>query len=595
MIAPHEGRGGAMTIRSAWFVVGAAMGAGCNGQEIHAGSNAAGAAASPTGVSSTSGSEEGGAVEGGGLAQGEDATTGGGSVQNGEGGSNLSSTVGIRTCASGSPSTAAPNGHTAIAPIECSEAQGPAHPVASAADVASLLPGTWSGCAGLVFGLPVPTALGVELTSDGQYHLLGGAPDSSLLALDSLPAVVVDGGSDAGPNFDGTYQVIDGSASYGPGTYELELRPASGGLFLGQIVVTDSPRQLQYLEPNASPQTLSPAAPWSPTAGSCSCSQPAGFAAVTPTECDEVPGSAHPVASAADVASLLPGTWSGCDGPAFGIVPNTAGEQQGSLEASSVELTADGQYHLLGAGPDGSLVSFDPPVDSEGGVDPVVPGSILDGTYAVVDGSATYGPGTFELQLLPATGGLFSGQVLVTDSPRQIQYLAPNVSPQTLAPSYPWTVRAGLCSCLDAKGTKVSESDPLGLAAAMTGRWLWCGNEPVFPAPPYPPPADVPYIPLGPVMGIEFSNDGRWYVLGVDPSGTIGSGTPASPGGVFQIGVFPLLPPLGAFLRAEPLEIELVSSTTTYYGQVIVTQNPRAMLLTTFPDTSSYSIFFPLP
>jgi len=173
-------------------------------------------------------------------------------------------------------------------------------------------------------------------------------------------------------------------------------------------------------------------------AGACSCSQPAGFAAVTPTECDEGPGSAHPVASAADVASLLPGTWSGCDGPAFGIVPNTGGEQQGNMEASSVELTADGQYHLLGAGPDGSLVSFAPPVDSDAGAEGgAAPGSILDGKYAVVDGSATYGPGTFELQLRPATGGLFSGQVLVTDSPRQMQYLAPNVAPRTLSPSYP--------------------------------------------------------------------------------------------------------------------------------------------------------------
>ena len=167
-----------MTIRSAWFVVGAAMAAGCNGQEIHAGSNAAGAAAPPTGVSSTSGAEEGGTTEGGGS-PGRGSTMGnGGSAQNGEGGSNLVATVPIRTCASGPPSTAAPSGHTAIAPIECSEALGPAHPVASAADVASLLPGTWSACAGPVFGLPVSMALGVELTSDGQYRLLGGAPDS---------------------------------------------------------------------------------------------------------------------------------------------------------------------------------------------------------------------------------------------------------------------------------------------------------------------------------------------------------------------------------------------------------------------------------
>jgi len=130
----------------------------------------------------------------------------------------------------------------------------------------------------------------------------------------------------------------------------------------------------------------------------------------------------------------------------------------------------------------------------------------------------------------------------------------------------------------------------------MTGRWLWCGNEPVFPAPAFPPPANPPYVPLGPVMGLEFSSDGRWYVLGVDPSGTISRGTGAAPQGVFQLGTsLPINPAFAGFLRAEPLQLELESATTTYYGQVIVTQNPRALLLTTFPDTSSYSIFFPLP
>ncbi len=582
MIAAHDRMGGVMTILSARFVVAVAVAVGCNGQEIRVGSNAGGAAPPRTGMSSTSGSDEGGTTEDG------------GSAQNGDSGSSLASTVAIRTCAVDPTSAMAPSmGYTAIAPIECSAAQGPASPVASAADVASLLPGTWLACAGQVFGMPIPMALGVELTSDGQYHLLGGTPDGSLLSLNSLPAAAVDGGSDAGASFDGTYQVIDGSPVYGPGAYELQLRPVSGGLFLGQVVVTDAPRQLQYLEPNASPQTFSPAAPWSPVAGSCSCSQPAGFAAITPTEC-ETSGAPHPVASAADVASLLPGTWSACDGPAFGIVPNAFGQRQGNMLASSVELTSDGQYHLLGAGPDGSLVSLAPPVDSDGGTDGGAgPGSTLDGTYLVVDGSATYGPGTFELQLRPASGGHFSGQILVTDSPRQVQYLAPNVSPQTLSPSYPWTVRAGLCSCLDAKVTKVSESDPVGLAAAMAGRWIWCGNEPVYP--PALPPPPFSYPPLGPVMGLEFSNDAKWYVLGVDPGGTISRGAGAAAQGVFQIGTLSLPPAFGAFLRAEPLDVALVSMTSTYYGQVVVTQNPRAMLLTTFPATSSYSIFFPLP
>jgi hypothetical protein len=317
-----------------------------------------------------------------------------------------------------------------------------------------------------------------------------------------------------------------------------------------------------------------------------------GFTALSPAECGDSLGPAHPVASAADVMSLLPGTWSACAGQAFGMPVDSA---------NGVELTTDGQYHLLGTGPDDSLVWLDSIPPSDGAEAGAGAGPAADGTYDVVDGSAAFGPGTFELQLHPANGGVFFGQVVVTDSPRQLLYAKPNASPQTFSPSASWSPRIGVCACLDVQATKVSENDAVGLAAAMTGRWLWCGNEPVTPQ-PYAFPVKIPWwLKEGPVMGIEFSNDGSWFVLSEDVTGALVPGMGPTEHGMLAIVGNPEGLPAwlmgGDFLGPEPLSVELQTTTGTDYAQAIVTENPRLLLLSTFNTDGalSYSIFFPSP
>ncbi len=316
-----------------------------------------------------------------------------------------------------------------------------------------------------------------------------------------------------------------------------------------------------------------------------------GFTALSPAECSDPLGAPHPVASAAEVLNLLAGTWSACAGQAFGMPVDSA---------NGVELTSDGQYRLLGPGPDDSFVRLDSIAESNGAETGAGSGLAAEGTYDVVDGSATYGPGTYELQLHPANGGVFSGQIVVTDTPRQFLYEASTTSSQTFSPSATWSVRAGVCSCLDEAGIKVSESDRLGLAAAMTGRWLWCGNEPVTPQ-PYASLLNFPWLHEGPAMGIEFSNDSRWFVLREDVTGALVRGTGATDYGTLQIvstaGGLPTWLVDGTFLGPEPLSVELQNTTGTDYAQTIVTENPRVLLLNTFNTAGavSYSIFFPVP
>ncbi len=349
---------------------------------------------------------------------------------------------------------------------------------------------------------------------------------------------------------------------------------------------------------------VSVVAPPSPTIAIATCvgepldasaTSDASFSAFSPAECGDSPGPVHAVASVADVMSLLPGTWSACAGQPFGMSIDSA---------NGVELTSDGQFHLLGPSPDEGLLRLDsmPHLDAGDGAEAGL-GFAGDGTYDVVDGTTTYGPGTYELQLHSPDGSLFRGQVLVTDSPRQLQYFEPNAGPQTFSQSAPWRPPPGVCSCLDVQATKVSEHDPVGLAAAMTGRWLWCGNEAVVPS-PLIPPANFklpPWLHEGPVMGVEFSNDGAWFVLREDATGAVVRGKGALDSGMFQLvssteGLPPTLTD-GPFLGAEPLSIELQTPRGTDYAQAIVTQDPTVLLLNTFNTGGalSYSIFFPIP
>ncbi len=327
-------------------------------------------------------------------------------------------------------------------------------------------------------------------------------------------------------------------------------------------------------------------------ASDASATPDAGFSAFSPAECGDSLGPVHPVASAADVMGLLPGTWSVCAGKPFGMPVDAA---------NGVALTSDSQFHLLGPSAGESLLPLDSTPDLDAGTEAGGgAGLSASGTYDVVDGTATYGPGTYELQLHSADGSFFAGQVLVTDSPRQLRYFEPNASPQTFSPSAPWNPPLGVCSCVDVQATKVSEYDPAGLAVAMTGRWLWCGNEAVVPEPLPPGNSVPPWLHEGPVMGIEFSNDGAWFVLREDVTGSLVRGIGALDQGMFQIvsstGELQTLL-RGSTLGAEPLSIELQTPSGTDYAQAIVTQDPRVLLLNAFNTDGalSYSIFFPIP
>jgi hypothetical protein len=293
----------------------------------------------------------------------------------------------------------------------------------------------------------------------------------------------------------------------------------------------------------------------------------AGYVGLQPSECAAALGPLHPVATAADITGLLSGPWYSCSGSVFGIaVPGAIG----------LQFSSDGHYAVLEDSND-SLVAVSSMSDA---------GSAA-GTYVVVDGSASYGPGTFELQIHPATGGLFLGQVVVYDSPRQFQFFATNAGPVVFSRAAPWSPRAGVCSCVQADGTMVGQTDSTALAAAMTGRWIWCAGSP-------PPGIGVP-------MGIEFTSDGSWYELEEDADGTVARATDELNHNTFHLVPTASFPP-GVRLGPEPLALEMDSMTQGEITQVVVTSNPRTLFLAAGTMDSAdggltnfYSILFPSP
>jgi hypothetical protein len=313
-----------------------------------------------------------------------------------------------------------------------------------------------------------------------------------------------------------------------------------------------------------------------------------GLIGFAPGECNRAAGPAHAVTSIAEMTQLLVGTWFGCEHSLFGVQLDPPELEDG------VELTSDGQYTALGQNSSFSLVPLDPRPDAG----PSDPNAV--GTWTVADGSATYGPGTYELQIRPGGGGLYRGQVTVTDSPLQMHFSAVNTAEIVFAPPAPWSPRKGVCTCLNKTGTKVSPDDPVGLQQAMIGRWIWCGTD-------NPPPGFLagPY-PTGVPMGVEFTGNGTWYALEEWANGELW------PGGGGTLKLVPAsslsasLPPMAAI--DEPLALLLTAAPTNTgqltVTQVVVTENPRALLLGagstgggTGPDgwVPFYTVMFPIP
>ncbi len=305
-----------------------------------------------------------------------------------------------------------------------------------------------------------------------------------------------------------------------------------------------------------------------------------GFSDEMPAACDAAQGPTQAVTSAADVASRIVGLWSDCAHQSFGI-------NVGISDELAVQLTSDGHYVLYGGDFDiGTLVPlFAPgnPEPDDGG--PPVTASAT-GTFTVVDGSATYGAGTYELQLHPANGGLFKGQVLITTAPVQLLFFPTNGAEQVYTPPLPLSPRAGVCSCVNTTATPEFEDDAVGLANAIVGRWMWCASD----APPFGN------------IGIEFAAGNTWYELNEDQSGQVTRGT-----GILEHGTFSIKPTKSTGFQEgpEPLTVNLEQgSQQSIDTQLLYFANPRILLVATGTTgsagqssvlTNEYTTCFPMP
>jgi hypothetical protein len=313
----------------------------------------------------------------------------------------------------------------------------------------------------------------------------------------------------------------------------------------------------------------------------------AGFTSLRPTECRSAAGTAHAATSASDVAALLVGQWVGCGSDILG---------EGAV---GIQLTADGRFVELTSSDD-TLVAVGSSgasgasgaagaAGSTSGASTNSPG----GMFSVVDGSSSYGPGTFALHLNPDSGGLYEGEITITDSPRTFAFQAPNSNALVYAPPAPWTPRANVCSaCSDSPpgGNPIDENDASALAADIVGRWVWCGG--VAPI--------QPGSGLG--MGIEFTAGGAWYSLVEAQDGTLSRSADPLGNGTF---VFGANTGAAGYVGPEPLDLELITQQSQgELLQAVVTQTPKGLWLDQgftsvgAPDgglTPVYSFLSPLP
>ena len=263
-----------------------------------------------------------------------------------------------------------------------------------------------------------------------------------------------------------------------------------------------------------------------------------GFNALRPGECSAARGPDHAVTSIADVSSLLVGSWTSCGESPFRV------PQINGVPAQGIALSANGSYEALTQDAQGDLASF---------------AQTRTGTYEIVDGSATFGAGTYAIRLHPAEGGVSYGQVVVTDSPRQVHFFAPGMQDAPLAPSLPWAPFSPTCACVDATGTKVDPNDASALRAAMVGRWLRCDG-----------------VGSSTGVGMEFLADGSWYSINEDAAGALSRGT-----GSLDHGTSHFVPTSseGVFVGPEPLAFEVANVHGSTISQAIVTTSPRALRL----------------
>jgi hypothetical protein len=304
-----------------------------------------------------------------------------------------------------------------------------------------------------------------------------------------------------------------------------------------------------------------------------------GFNDERPPACTAAQGPAQAVTSAADVASRIVGLWYDCTHQSFGV--DGPGDDE-----KAIQLTSDGRYVSYGSDASGTLVPLGSPPGDPDLEDAGSPATATSGTFTVVDGSATYGAGTYELQLHPTDGGLFKGEVVITTSPVQLLFLPTNGMKQVFTSPLPWSPRAGACSCVNTSANPAFEDDAVGLASAIVGRWIWCAGD-------GPPVGNI---------GIEFATGNTWYELDEDQSGQVTRGT-----GSLEHGTFSIEPTASLNLSMtgpEPLTVNLDQGSQGMETQLLYFANPRMLLFAVGTlisggqppvVTNNYSTCFPMP
>jgi hypothetical protein len=226
----------------------------------------------------------------------------------------------------------------------------------SIADVTAALVGVWTSCGeGALIHLidPNPNALGIELTSDSHFYLMGSAHplDAQDFTLTRLPSP-----GDSGTPEGGTFEVVTATPiSFSPSPYQLHLTAPDGYVYAAQIDVYAPGLLSVYLPTN----------------------EYYGLALTKSYQahvCGPPLGSPDTPANYTDLIARLQGRWARCDD---GIASSEIFMEFTLGSNLGLELTADGRWYQLDEDPIGNLVRETTP-ESFGtyAQDPAFPGSI---------------------------------------------------------------------------------------------------------------------------------------------------------------------------------------------------------------------------
>ncbi|MDY7106735.1 MAG: LPXTG cell wall anchor domain-containing protein [Actinomycetota bacterium] len=255
----------------------------------------------------------------------------------------------------------------------CPEPDERADPVelTSVADVEALFVGTWIRCGDGAALPPADGAVGFEVGADGRFQRVYEQADGSLVRTSGLEQ-------------EGTWSVVDLTDVAGPGAYQIDLQLLGSGVTLNRTTFFATPPSLSMVNTAGLADYVrwtgdDPVDGVAPGGGDDPCANPDD--PVSP-------------ASVAEVEDLFTGTWITCgDDSAF---PDAEG-------AVGFQARPDGRFQRVYEQADGTLVRAS--------------GLGQEGTWSVVDNTATNGPGSYRVRLEMLGGGEMSHQVTFFATP----------------------------------------------------------------------------------------------------------------------------------------------------------------------------------